>query len=400
MPLHSNEAGNNNVSECSVAQFPQRFGRWAAALSSPIEGIIILGPNWFASVMGTGIIAVAGAILPLKFPGLFGIASVAWVLAVILLVALLVAIPIHWIRQPGTFQAIANDPISIQFFGAPPMALMTVGTATLLVGSHYVGQPTAIAIDSVLWVTGTALGLITAVAVPYRLFTQLEVSSDAAFGGWLMPVVPPMVSAAGGALLVPYVEAGVFRESLLLICYSMFGMSLVVSLIVVTMIWSRLAHFGSSGSTRVPTLWIVLGPVGQSITAAGGLGMAAATAITEPYATGFKAFAVVYGVPMWGFIWLWSPIALLLTIRARNKQMGFALTWWSFTFPIGTCVTGTSLLALHTGLPMFQWAATALFAILLVSWVVVLIRTAEGSIRGRLLTPPMNSQSPKASKFQ
>ena len=191
-----------------------------------------------------------------------------------------------------------------------------------------------------------------------------------------------------------------FRESLLLICYSMFGMSLVVSLIVVTMIWSRLAHFGSSGSTRVPTLWIVLGPVGQSITAAGGLGMAAATAITEPYATGFKAFAVVYGVPMWGFIWLWSPIALLLTIRARNKQMGFALTWWSFTFPIGTCVTGTSLLALHTGLPMFQWAATALFAILLVSWVVVLIRTAEGSIRGRLLTPPMNSQSPKASKFQ
>ena len=350
----SNKVDLKELSKHSETEFPQRFGRWAAALSSPIEGNVMLGPNWFASVMGTGIIAVAGAILPLKFPGLFAIATVAWVLAAILLVVLLVMIPMHWIRRPGTLKAIANDPIAIQCFGAPPMALMTVGTATLLVGSHYVGQPTAIAIDLVLWVTGTILGFITAVAVPYRLFTQLGVSRDAAFGGWLMPVVPPMVSAAGGALLVPYVAAGAFRESLLLGCYSMFGMSLVASLIVITMIWSRLAHFGSSGSTRVPTLWIVLGPVGQSITAAGALGMAAATAIAEPFATGFKVFAVVYGVPMWGFIWLWLPIALLLTIRARNKQMGFALTWWSFTFPIGTCVTGTSQLALHTGLPMFR----------------------------------------------
>ena len=398
MASHSNKADDSGASERGEVQFPYWFGRLAATLSSPIDGNIVLGPNWFASVMGTGIIATAGAVLPLKFPGLFIISSVAWVLAVILLMTLVVVIPLHWIQQPGTFKAIANDPISIQFFGAPPMALMTVGTATLLVGSHYIGHSTAIAIDSALWLMGTIFGFITAVVVPYRLFTQLGVNSDAAFGGWLMPVVPPMVSAAGGALLVPYVEAGVFRESLLLVCYSMFGMSLVASLIIITMIWSRLAHFGSSGSTRVPTLWIVLGPIGQSITAAGGLGLAASTAINDPFATAFKAFAVVYGVPMWGFIWLWLPIALLLTIRARKKQMGFALTWWSFTFPIGTCVTGTSLLALLTGLPMFQWTATVLFFILLAAWIVVLIRSAEGSIRGKLLTPPMNSPPPKASK--
>jgi len=103
-------------------------------------------------------------------------------------------------------------------------------------------------------------------------------------------------------------------------------------------------------------------------------------------------------VPMWGFIWLWLPIALLLTIRARNKQMGFALTWWSFTFPIGTCVTGTSLLAVLTGLPMFQWTAVVLFVILLGAWVVVLINSAHGSIRGQLLTPSINGPHPKAFK--
>ncbi len=398
MTLHSDTAQTKVNSKQDKVKSPNRFSRLASMLSSPIDGDIVLGPNWFASVMGTGIIAIAGATLPLQLPGLFYISSAAWILAVILVVMLLVVIPMHWIRQPGTFKAIASDPILIQFFGAPPMALMTVGTATLLVGSHYVGQSTAVAIDLCLWLAGTILGFATAVIVPYRLFTQLSVNSDGAFGGWLMPVVPPMVSASAGALLVPYLEAGAFRESMLLICYAMFGMSLVASLIIITMIWSRLAHFGSSGSTRVPTLWIVLGPVGQSITAACSLGRAAITAIDEPFATGFKAFALVYGVPMWGFIWLWLPIALLLTIRARNKQMGFALTWWSFTFPIGTCVTGTSLLAVLTGLPMFQWTAVVLFVILLGAWVVVLINSAHGSIRGQLLTPSINGPHPKAFK--
>jgi tellurite resistance protein TehA-like permease len=55
---------------------------------------------------------------------------------------------------------------------------------------------------AVLWVLGTVYGLATAVAVPYWAFTRHDVPEDGAFGGWLMPVVPPMVSAATGALLI------------------------------------------------------------------------------------------------------------------------------------------------------------------------------------------------------
>jgi C4-dicarboxylate transporter/malic acid transport protein len=372
--------------------------RWAGVLASPIQGEIVLGPNWFASVMGTGIIAVAAHTLPFQFPGLFAIATVAWVLACALLAVLLVVIPLHWLRRPDTFRALTEDAVAIQFFGAPPMALMTVGSATLLVGSHYLGPQLALQIDAVLWVLGTVLGLVTAVAVPYRLFTQIKVGPDGAFGGWLMPVVPPMVSAAGGALLITHMADNGLREPLLVLCYAFFGMSLMVSFFVITLIWSRLAHFGSSGSARVPTLWIVLGPVGQSVTAAGALGMAASLAIAEPYATGMKAFSVLFGVPMWGFIWLWLPLAFLLTLRARRKNMGFALTWWSFTFPVGTCVTGTCWLARHTGLPIFQWCAMLLFGLLLLAWLAVLVNTAKGSWQGKLLTPPIKSPVPAAVK--
>lgn len=370
--------------------------RWLGILGSPIEGRVVLGPNWFASVMGTGIVAVAGATLPVQLP-LGVLTTVAWLLASLILVVLVVVIPVHWARTPGTFSAIASDPVAIQFFGAPPMALMTVGTATLLVGQQYVGQ-TAVTIDWVLWSVGTVLGLITAVAVPFRLFSSLEVRQDGAFGGWLMPVVPPMVSAATGAQLVSHAPAGQLRETMLFACYAMFGMSLMASLIIITLIWSRLAHFGSSGSARVPTLWIVLGPVGQSITAAGALGTAALTAVAPPLSTGLDVFAVVFGVPMWGFMLLWMPLAALLTRRAAKRNMGFALTWWSFTFPVGTCVTGTSQLAKHTGLDVFEAAAVLLYAGLLLAWMVVAVRTARNSVQGPLLTPPLVSPQAAAQK--
>ncbi|MCB0898351.1 MAG: TDT family transporter [Actinobacteria bacterium] len=370
--------------------------RWLGVLGSPIEGRVIIGPNWFASVMGTAIVASAGATLPIPVPGI--ITTAAWALAVLLLVALLVFMPWNWARHPENLRNLADDPIAIQFFGAPPMALLAVAGATILVGQQYLGQGVAVGAAWVLWLIGTALGLLTAVAVPFRLFTALEVRHDGAFGGWLMPVVPPMVSAAVGALLVPHTPAGEPRQTMLFVCYALFGMSLMASVVIITLIWSRLAHFGTSGSARVPTLWMVLGPVGQSITAAGALGTAALGALPPPLSTALDAFAVVFGVPMWGFMLLWLPLATALTLRAHRRNMGFALTWWSFTFPVGTCVMGTSQLAAHTDLTMFTGVAVALYTLLLVAWVTVAIRTYRQSVSGGLLTPPPVSPHAVAQK--
>ncbi len=213
-----------------------------------------------------------------------------------------------------------------------------------------------------------------------------------------MPVVPPMVSAASGALLISHIGSPSGRATLLYGCYAMFGMSLVAALIIITMIWSRLAHYGSSGSTRVPTLWIVLGPLGQSMTAAGLLGAQAHLAVAAPIASALNTMAILYGVPVFGFVILWAALAGALTIRAHRRQMGFALTWWSFTFPVGTCVTGTTQLALHTGLPAFRWAAVIAYAGLLSAWLTVAIRTGLGSYTGRLLVRPAPSGPVVAAK--
>ena len=65
-----------------------------------VEVLGNIGPNWFASVMGTGIVAVAGATLPVHLLGLRAFAEAVWVLAAVLLVVLIVLVGGHWLRHP------------------------------------------------------------------------------------------------------------------------------------------------------------------------------------------------------------------------------------------------------------------------------------------------------------
>ena len=358
-----------------------------------------LGPNWYASVMGTGIVATAGALLPFDVRGLHVFSLTVWLLAAALLGALMVATAVHWISSPLTARSYGHDVQMAHFYGAFPMALMTVGSGALLLGRSLFGGHAVVDIDWVLWTAGTATGLLTATLIPYRLFTEIEVRHDAAFGGWLMPIVPPMVSASTGALLLPYISTHAERATMLFGCYALFGMSLVTAFMIITMIWSRLALFGSSNSARVPTLWIVLGPLGQSITAAGGLGAQAHLATTAQLASGMAVFGVLYGVPVWGFALLWAVLAGALTIRTMRNKLPFSLTWWSFTFPVGVTVTGTIRLAAETGLPAFRWASGVGYVTLIAAWLVVFVRTAHGARRGVLQRfPQPGSTTPPASK--
>ncbi|MGH3641907.1 MAG: TDT family transporter [Mycobacterium sp.] len=356
------------------------------------------GPNWFASVMGTGIVATAGATLPIHVPALHVFSRVVWVVATLLLVVLVIAVTVQWFRHRTVARSHPRNPQMAHFYGAAPMALMTVGSGAILIGKDLIGMRIAVDLAWVLWTTGTIGGLFTAATIPYLMFTQHNVEPDAAFGGWLMPVVPPMVSAAAGALLIPHMQPGTGRTTMLYGCYAMFGLSLFAALIIISMIWSRLALYGTSGTARVPTLWIVLGPLGQGITAAGLLGGVAALAVPPELASGMNVFAVLFGVPVWGFALLWIVLATELTLRTLRRGMPFALTWWSLTFPVGTFVTGTTQLAVHTGLPAFRVAAVVAYAGLLCTWGLVAVRTARGSVGGSLFAPPPPNAGPVKAK--
>ncbi|MFE7860185.1 TDT family transporter [Streptomyces sp. NPDC057403] len=326
----------------------------------------LLGPAWFAAVMGTGIVANAAATLPRTFPGLRTAATVVWAGAGVLLVVLVA----RYLRQRA-IRSHAADPVTVQFLGAPPMGLLTVGAGALLLGKDVIGLDAAVGVDWVLWLTGTALGLVTACTVPYLMVTRHRFAPDAAFGGWLMPVVPPMVSAATGALLVPHAPAGQLRLALLLGCYAMLGLGMVATLLVLAMIYGRLVHHEAPTGTTVPTVWIGLGALAQSVTTLGALASAAPGVLPAPYDRGAAVLALLGGITVWGFAMLWLALATGLTVRTIRAGLPFAPTWWSFIFPMGACVTATGALATRTRSTPLDWATGVLYSALVLAWLVV-----------------------------
>ncbi|WP_407640286.1 SLAC1 family transporter [Actinacidiphila rubida] len=348
-------------------------------------------PSWFASVMGTGIVANAAVALPRSVPGLRTAATVVWAAAALLLVVLAAA----YLRQ-RTVRHHAADPAQLQFFGAPAVALLTVGAGTLQLGGPVIGAHAALTADWVLWLLGTGLGLATACTVPYLMVTRHHYAPDAASGGWLMPVVPPLVSATTGALLVVHAPAGQVRLAMLLGCYAVLGLGLVAVLLVITMVYSRMVHHEAPTGTVVPTLWIGLGALSQVVTALGALATVVPGTLAPAYAQGAAAAALLGGLAVWGFALLWLWLAAALSLRElRAGRLPFAPSWWSFIFPLGAYVTGTTALAVRTGSLVFVWAAVVLYVALVAAWAVVAARSlghaaahAPGGGRRRGRTPP------------
>ncbi|MFG2616001.1 TDT family transporter [Streptomyces sp. NPDC048507] len=346
-----------------------------------------LGPNWYASVMGTAIVANAGAALPRHVPGLRTACTAVWALSAVMLAVLLLGRALHWARHRDQARAHLLDPTMAPFYGCLSMALLAVGGGALLVGRDWTGVRAALAVDAVLFTAGTAVGLLVAVAVPYLMAVRHALKPGSASPVWLLPVVAPMVSAALGPLLVPHLPPGQWQRALLLGCYAMFGLSLLATVFLLPIVFGRLLAGPPLPLALTPTLFLVLGPLGQSATAANNFADAAPGVLPAPYADGFGMLAVLYGVPVMGFAVLWFALAAAVLVRARRRGMGFSMTWWALTFPVGTCVTGVEGLARHTGLDVCAWLAVALYVFLVAAWLVAGVHTLRGLFTGALAPP-------------
>ncbi|MFJ8595924.1 TDT family transporter [Streptomyces sp. NPDC093598] len=347
-----------------------------------------LGPNWYATVMGTAVVATAGSALPAHVPGLRGVLAGVWALSLALLLALFAGRAAHWSRHRDQARVHLLDPATAPFYGCLAMALLAVGGGALTVGRDWIGIRAAVALDVVLFTAGTVLGLAAAVAVPYLMAVRHRVEPGQATPVWLLPLVAPMVSAAVGPSLVPHLPSGQARGTLLLGCFALFGLSLLATLVMLPLVFARLLTGGPLPLALTPTLVLVLGPLGQSTTAVGAFADVAPGVVSPPYSEGFGVLAVLYGVPVMGFALLWFCLAAVHVLRARRHGMRFSMTWWSFTFPVGTCVTGAEALGRHTGLVAYTGPAVVLYAVLVAAWGTAVAGTVRGLLRGELLAAP------------
>jgi C4-dicarboxylate transporter/malic acid transport protein len=360
-------------------------------LQHPREVIRQFTPNWFAATMGTGVLALALAQLPVAMPGLRVFAEALWLFNIVLFVLFTAVYTARWALFFDEARRIFGHSTVSMFFGTIPMGLATIINGFLVFGLPRWGDG-VIHVAEVLWWLDVAMSVACGVLIPYMMFTRQEHSIDQMTAVWLLPVVAAEVAAASGGLLAPHLVDAHSQLVVLVTSYVLWAFSLPVAFSILTILLLRMALHKLPHENMAASSWLALGPIG---TGALGMLLLGADAPAIFAANGFAGIGeiaaglgLVAGITLWGFGLWWMLVAVLITARYLRSGIPFNLGWWGFTFPLGVYSLATLKLASTLNLTFFSVLGCVLVALLAVMWVIVARRTVQGAWRGELFVSP------------
>ncbi len=346
-------------------------------------------PNWFATTMGTGILAVCLGQFP-GTPSVLAAGKALWLANIGLFVMLTCLYAGKWLLHPRAALRAFDHPVVSMFFGCIPMGLATIVNGFLIFGPSLFGGA-AVAIAAYLWWFDAALAILAGLAIPLVMFTRQEHAIEQMSAVWLLPVVASEVAAASGGLLVPHLTAGE-QLQVLFASFMLWSCSVPLALGILVILFLRMALHKLPPAGMAATSFLALGPVG---TGALGLTLFSVNGGSALAASGLGAIApavcgaaLLGAVLLWGYGLWWLGLAVAITINHLRQGLPFNLGWWGYTFPIGVYAVATLRLSSIFPLPLLAGLGEALVAALAAIWIVVAIRTSCGAYNGSLFVDP------------
>ncbi|AFY20945.1 MULTISPECIES: TDT family transporter [unclassified Pseudomonas] len=360
-------------------------------LQHPREVIRQFTPNWFAATMGTGVLALALAQLPVAMPALRAFAEALWLFNIALFLLFTALYAARWLLFFDEARRIFGHSTVSMFFGTIPMGLATIINGFLVFGLPRWGDG-VIHLAEVLWWLDVAMSLACGVLIPYMMFTRQEHSIDQMTAVWLLPVVAAEVAAASGGLLAPHLADAHSQLVVLVTSYVLWAFSLPVAFSILTILLLRMALHKLPHENMAASSWLALGPIGTGALGMLVLGGDAPLIFAANGLPGVGEIAaglgLVAGITLWGLGLWWMLMALLITVRYLRAGIPFNLGWWGFTFPLGVYSLATLKLASTLNLTFFSVSGCVLVALLAVMWLIVGKRTVLGAWRGELFVSP------------
>lgn len=298
---------------------------------------------------------------------------------------------LRWILYPQEAKQIFQHPSMSLFLGTIPMALATLINGSLKFGLVLYGTA-VVGIAEWLWYIDVGLALLVAFVVPFCMFSCQHHQLQNMTAIWLLPIVACEVAAASGAVLLAHLPASPHAVSILFGSYLLWGVSVFPAMLILGILFLRLALHQLPSQELAMTGWLAVGPIGTGALALLLLGQQAPHVLQALHFVGLGEFlhqaGLVGSLLLLGFGMWWLGMAMLMTLKHVGAQLTFNLGWWGMTFPLGVFCLATLQLAQQLQLNGLQNIGYGLATLLLLLWGLVMSKTVAGFYAGRLFFSP------------
>ena len=252
------------------------------------------------------------------------------------------------------------------------------GFFTTVAGSCVLGTQLALiqgsyGIAIALWWLGLALWLFLiygflAAVMAAKSKPSLEKGIN---GGWLVGVVATQSVSVLATVLWTSYASGSTGLLFLSLCFSLAGG--VLYLILITILFYRLAFFSLPPESLSPLSWIAMGAAAISTLSGARLDAASSQ---SPLLGELLPFLQGMTLLFWATATWWIPLLLALGVwrhGVRRHPVRYEPQYWGMVFPLGMYTAATVMVSQATGLDFLLWIHRVSFWIALAAWVIVFV---------------------------
>lgn len=348
-------------------------------------------PNWFTVCMGTGILSIILAEFSAVHPMFWQFGAGLWLFNGLLFTLFSCLYALRWLLYPREAKQIFAHPSMSLFLGTIPMALATLINGALKYGVVLYGTA-IIGIAEWLWYLDVLMAVMVAFVVPFCMFSCQRHQLQQMTAVWLLPIVACEVAAASGAVLLQHLPVTPHAVSILFGSYILWGISVFPAMLILGILFLRLALHQLPSPELAMTGWLAVGPIGTGALALLLLGEQATRLLHATHFIGLGEFLHQAGflssLLLLGFGVWWLGIAIMITLKHACSHLVFNLGWWGMTFPLGVFSLATLQLAQQLQLHWLLNIGYGLAILLMLLWGLVMSKTMAGFYAGRLFFSP------------
>ena len=319
---------------------PQSLRKTASVRNLPV--------NLFASVMGIAGLSIAWRQASQEFGVSPLIAEAVGILALVVFVVLSAGYLVKAVKHPSVVVGEFRHPVAGNFFG-------TITIAILLLSSVVAQMSQALA--EAMWAVGTISTIVLCFTIASRLL-QGKIDVAHAAPAWFIPCVATLdIAVAGGRMPMPWAHE-----------VNMFALAVgtVMALLFFTMIMSRMIHHEPLPAGMTPSLLILMAPFE--------VGSLAYSNFTQRVDT-FSGLLFYFGL----FVFL------ILAPKVFRREIPFTTGWWAISFPMAALACASLKYSRFAHFWPVSVIAIIMLGVLSIAIVILLVRTLQIVLNGKLL---------------